>query len=331
MHILKTLMLSAAFPAISVAAPFLSTPGVGSTEGQALNTAQAWNIAAESRTLIGQGGLPLVTEEQSLWNAWRSGRIGKLPVLAWGDGAVIYPLGLTIPVLQTSPGNFSVIVLNKDAVPSGMLGAPGAQWIVKTTVAGHHAIVAVSPRFVGIKSNLQIFATGPQGQLLTYTVGLVSGKERYTPQVSFYLDLAPQAAAIPLTPIRQKAKTVVGGVQTVGHASHQKEPEIVASKLSINWKEQCVVGDCAQMMPLTVSSTKTQTFVHFPKTLQAPPLILPKDRQGNSWYATSHLTANGKTLVVDAAPWRLDLLRQGPGKQIMEIRLTQDSNQEDAR
>ncbi|WP_312283500.1 hypothetical protein [Candidatus Igneacidithiobacillus taiwanensis] len=328
MHTLKTLMLSAAIPAISVAAPSLHTPGVGSAEGQALNTAQAWRIAADSHTLIGQGGLPLITEEQSLWNAWRSGRIGKLPVLAWGDGAVIYPLGLTTPILQTSPDNFSVIVLNKGAVPSGMLGAPGAQWIVKTTVAGHHAIVAVSPRFVGIQSNLQIFATGPQGQLLTYTVGLVSGKERYTPQLSFYRDLAPQSAAIPLTPVGPGARTVVGGSPAEGPASRGKGPKIVASHLSVNWQQQCVIGDCSQMMPLTVASTKTQTFVHFSKALQVAPLILPKDRQGNSWYAPSRLTAGGKTLIVDAAPWRLDLLQQGPGKQIMQIRLTRGGNKE---
>ncbi len=92
--------------------------------------------------------------------------------------------------------------------------------------------------------------------------------------------------------------------------------------------QQCVIGNCARMMPLTVSGTKTQTFVHFSKALKVAPLILPENRQGKSWYATSRLTADGKTLIVDTAPWRLDMLQQGPGKQITQIRLTRGGNKE---
>jgi hypothetical protein len=54
MHILETLMLSIAFPAMAVATPSLSSPEAG-TVGQSVNTAQAWEIAAETHTLIGQG------------------------------------------------------------------------------------------------------------------------------------------------------------------------------------------------------------------------------------------------------------------------------------
>ncbi|WP_215844558.1 hypothetical protein HHS34_005490 [Acidithiobacillus montserratensis] len=326
---LKTLLLSALFPTMAVAAPsFSSDDGVGIAQGDAMNTAQAWSVVKDAGDLIGRGGLPLTIEEQSLWSAWRAGRIQGLPVLAWGDGAVIYPLGLQVPVLQTSPGNFSTIVLNRKAVPSGFLGAPATQWIVKTMVAGDHAVIAISPRFPGLKSNLQILATGPHGHLLTYTVGLVSGVHRYTPQLSFYRD-QERAAVVPLLPTSPDSRTVRGGTDLRLQKDASSHPAIVATKLSVNWTQQCATGDCQTMMPLTASSSPTQTFVHFDKPLQSAPLVLPENRAGKSWYASSRLVDHGKTLVVNADPWRLDLMVIGAKKQITEVRLTHGETKED--
>ena len=241
-----------------------------------------------------------------------------------GDGAVIYPLGQMVPILQTSPGNFSLIILNKGAVPNGMQGAPGTQWIVKTSVAGHHAIVAISPRFAGQSGNLQILATGPHGHLLTYTVGLVSDKSRYTPKLSFYRN---HAAGIPLLPTSPSQQTVVGGTPPTLRAT-TAAPKVVASHLHVDWMMQCVTGQCGDLMPKTVASTGLQTFVHFRTPLKMPPMVLPENPQGHSWYAPSSLVGGARTLVVNASPYRLDLLQPLPKHGITEVRLTQGDHPE---
>jgi type IV secretion system protein VirB9 len=208
-----------------------------------------------------------------------------------------------------------------------MMGAPGTQWIVKTAVAGHHAIIAISPRFAGLTGNLQIFATGPRGHFLTYTIGLVSGQNRYTPKLSFYRNDS-NPTMIHLPPATQN--TDADGTEAPTYRS-RSDPEIVASKLSVNWKQQCVTGNCNDLMPVVVANTRSQTFIRFPTALKTPPMVLPENRQGRSWYAPSYLTAGGKTLVVDAVPWRLDLLRQAPNQQMTEVRLNQGDDKGGAK
>ncbi len=324
MHIqlLKPALLAlAALPLTAVASPIGSDNGVA---GQGLNTMAAWKTAQRSHTLVGETAIPLRTEEHTLWHLWQQGKVQALPVLAWGDGAVIYPLGQMVPILQTSPGNFSLIILNKGAVPNGMQGAPGTQWIVKTSVAGHHAIVAISPRFAGQSGNLQILATGPHGHLLTYTVGLVSDKSRYTPKLSFYRN---HAAGIPLLPTSPSQQTVVGGTPPTLRAT-TAAPKVVASHLHVDWMMQCVTGQCGDLMPKTVASTGLQTFVHFRTPLKMPPMVLPENPQGHSWYAPSSLVGGARTLVVNASPYRLDLLQPLPKHGITEVRLTQGDHPE---
>ena len=123
--------------------------------------------------------------------AFALGTLSQLPVFTRPGGEVIVPLGQVLPVLQTAPGNFSVVILGKGVKPVSLVGAPSAEWVVKETAAGglaagRHPILEIMPRFAGLKGSIQIVATSPHGYPLTYTVGLVSGASRFTPVLSFY-------------------------------------------------------------------------------------------------------------------------------------------------
>lgn len=312
------LLLTGMLPAVAFAAP-LATPeigGQGFIAGTSVNTATAWKITKEAGTFAGYD-LPLKIQEQSLWTAWAHGHIRQLPFLAEPDGAVIYPLGQITPILQTCPGNYSLIVLNRGVIPEKMLGAPSGYWNVETAVAGRHAVIAVSPIYPGLKSNLQIMATGPHGNLITYSVGLASDKTRYTPRLSFY---RAQSGFINSMPPQRSFLLNHSDAKRAGAAAALK-PDAV--HLSVDWEMQCVTGDCQSIMPTVVSNTQKSTFVDFRLAQKTPPIILPRNRSGKSWYAQSYLEDGGKTLVINGNPEQVDLLREGRKGAITEVRLTQ--------
>ena len=312
------LMLAGMLPTMAFAAP-LEAPqigGQGFVSGISVNTANAWETTKNADNFVGYD-LPLKIEEQSLWNAWKHGHIRQLPYLAQSDGAVIYPLGQITPILQTCPGNYSLIVLNRGAVPEKMLGAPSGFWNVETGVAGDHAIIAVSPIYPGLKSNLQVMATGPHGNLITYSVDLTSGKTRYTPKLSFYR--AEHRLIKRSTPILLKQN---GSLPHTVMADTSPD----AVHLSVNWKMQCVTGRCQDIMPVVVANTPHKVFVHFRHAQKSPPMILPRTRSGASWYAPSHLENGGKTLVIEGSPYQVDLLEEGHDGVVSEVRLTQEGS-----
>lgn len=312
-------LLVGIFPTMAFATPLESPQigGQGFVAGISINTASAWEATRNAGTFLNLGPR-LQWEEQSLWKAWEHGYIQHLPYLAQSDGAVIYPLGQITPILQTCPGNYSLIVLNRGVVPDKMLGAHTGYWNVETSVAGHHAIIAVSPIYPGLKSDLQVMATGPHGNLITYSIGLVSGSRRYTPRLSFY---RAQQTVVNNPVVVLPTPNGSDPSQSI-HLEHTaRNPDAV--HLSVNWEMQCVTGQCQKLMLAVVANTPNKTFVHFKRPQNTAPMILTRNRSGESGYIPSQLTQGGKTLVLDGDPYQIDLLSNGPDGDISEVRLIQ--------
>ncbi|MBU2823199.1 TrbG/VirB9 family P-type conjugative transfer protein, partial [Acidithiobacillus ferrooxidans] len=258
--------------------------------------------------------------------AFALGTLSQLPVFTRPGGEVIVPLGQVLPVLQTAPGNFSVVILGKGVKPVSLAGAPSAEWVVKETVAGglaagRHPILEIMPRFAGLKGSIQIVATSPHGYPLMYTVGLVSGTSRFTPVLSFYRvpHVIPENPELMAPEQGQPAKV---SMATSGVPTRPNTPHVNATHADLDWTAQCFTGDCKPIQPISVVSNQKATFIHLPtgKT----PMVLVRNKAGKSLLVSYRM--EGHTLAVGAAPYRIDLLT-GNWNHLAEIRLTNEAGE----
>ena len=320
--IMATIAMAASVP-VSMAST-MKAPGVAGQSAPIagiVNTAQIFQ-----HSLNIHYGEPIRAVEQQSVRAFALGTLSQLPVFTRPGGEVIVPLGQVLPVLQTSPGNFSVVILGKGVKPVSLAGAPSAEWVVKETVAGglaagRHPILEIMPRFAGLKGSIQIVATSPHGYPLTYTVGLVSGTSRFTPVLSFYRvpHVIPENPELMAPEQGQPAKV---SMATSGVPTRPNTPHVNATHADVDWTAQCFTGDCKPIQPISVVSNQKATFIHLPtgKT----PMVLVRNKAGKSLLVSYRM--EGHTLAVGAVPYRIDLLT-GNWNHLAEIRLTNEAGE----
>ncbi|MBU2825519.1 TrbG/VirB9 family P-type conjugative transfer protein, partial [Acidithiobacillus ferrooxidans] len=255
--------------------------------------------------------------------AFALGTLSQLPVFTRPGGEVIVPLGQVLPVLQTAPGNFSVVILGKGVKPVSLVGAPRAEWVVKETAAGglaagRHPILEIMPRFAGLKGSIQIVATSPHGYPLTYTVGLVSGTSRFTPVLSFYR--VPHVIHQPReVGTRDQDRQATA---PIAHASHANTPPVNATHADLDWKMQCFTGDCKPVQPISVVSDIKDRMTYIRLPTGKTPMVLVRNKSGKSLLVGYRM--EGHTLAVGAIPYRIDLLT-GNWNHLAEISLTNEA------
>ena len=320
--IMATIAMAAGVP-VSMAST-MKAPGVAGQSAPIagiVNTAQIFQ-----HSLNIHYGEPIRAVEQQSVRAFALGTLSQLPVFTRPGGEVIVPLGQVLPVLQTAPGNFSVVILGKGVKPVSLAGAPSAEWVVKETVAGglaagRHPILEIMPRFAGLKGSIQIVATSPHGYPLMYTVGLVSGTSRFTPVLSFYRvpHVIPENPELMAPEQGQPAKV---SMATSGVPTRPNTPHVNATHADVDWTAQCFTGDCKPIQPISVVSNQKATFIHLPtgKT----PMVLVRNKAGKSLLVSYRM--EGHTLAVGAVPYRIDLLT-GNWNHLAEIRLTNEAGE----
>ncbi|QQD71593.1 TrbG/VirB9 family P-type conjugative transfer protein [Acidithiobacillus ferrivorans] len=323
------LIMAAVVMAAGVPASIASTVQVPEVSGQSapiagtVNTAQIFQHSMDIRY-----GEPIRAVEQQSVQSFTTGTLSHLPVFTRPGGEVIVPLGQVLPVLQTAPGNFSVVILGKGVKPVSLAGAPSAEWVVKETVAGglaagRHPILEIMPRFAGLKGSIQIVATSPHGYPLTYTVGLVSGASRFTPVLSFYRvpHVIPQPREVVT---RDQEKQATAPIANASHAddTHANDEHVNAAHADLAWKMQCFTGDCKPIQPISVVSNQKVTYIHLPT--EKSPMVLVRNKAGKSLLVSYRM--EGHMLVVGAVPYRIDLIA-GKWNNLTEIRLTNEAGE----
>ncbi|MBE7564203.1 TrbG/VirB9 family P-type conjugative transfer protein [Acidithiobacillus sp. HP-6] len=314
----SVLVMATIAMAASVPASMASTVKVPGVAGQSAPIAETVNTAQIFRHSLNiHYGEPIRAVEQQSVRAFALGTLSQLPVFTRPGGEVIVPLGQVLPVLQTAPGNFSVVILGKGVKPVSLVGAPRAEWVVKETAAGRHPILEIMPRFAGLKGSIQIVATSPHGYPLTYTVGLVSGTSRFTPVLSFYRvphDLPQSRDAGTRNQYRQAT--------VIAHAAHANAPHVNATHADLDWKMQCFTGDCKPVQPISVVSDIKDRMTYIRLPTGKPPMVLVRNQAGKSLLVGYRM--EGHTLAVGAVPYRIDLLT-GNWNHLAEIRLTNEA------
>jgi len=318
------LILAAVAMAAGVPASIASTvraPGVAGQSSPIAGTVNTAQIFRHSLNI--HYGEPIRAVEQQSVRAFALGTLSQLPVFTRPGGEVIVPLGQVLPVLQTAPGNFSVVILGKGVKPVSLVGAPSAEWVVKETAAGRHPILEIMPRFAGLKGSIQIVATSPHGYPLTYTVGLVSGASRFTPVLSFYRvpHVIPENPELMAPEQGQPAKV---SMATSGVPTRPNTPHVNATHADLDWKMQCFTGDCKPIQPISVISNQKDkvTYIHLPT--EKSPMVLVRNKAGKSLLVSYRM--EGHTLAVGAVPYRIDLLT-GNWNHLAEIRLTNEAGE----
>jgi len=171
-------------PAISGAAP-ASTASGAAPVAQA-TAAQQWESLVAAPPQAKMQFRTRKAAEDALTAAYDAGRISSLPPIAGDDGAILYPYGQSWPTVVCSPLHVCVVQLGKGDKPSQVvLGQPG-MWQMTQAMAGDTPLLALSPRFKGLHTNLMITATSATGEPRVYYVNLVSDDAKYVPKVGFY-------------------------------------------------------------------------------------------------------------------------------------------------
>lgn len=311
--VMATIAMAASVPASM--ASTVKAPGIA---GQSAPIAETVNTAQIFRHSLNiHYGEPIRAVEQQSVPAFALGTLSQLPVFTRPGGEVIVPLGQVLPVLQTAPGNFSVVILGKGVKPVSLVGAPRAEWVVKETAAGRHPILEIMPRFAGLKGSIQIVATSPHGYPLTYTVGLVSGTSRFTPVLSFYRvpHVIPQSR-------EAGTRNQYRQATPIAHAAHANAPHVNAIHADLDWKMQCFTGDCKPVQPISVVSDIKDRMTYIRLPTGKPPMVLVRNQAGKSLLVGYRM--EGHTLAVGAVPYRIDLLT-GNWNHLAEIRLTNEA------
>ncbi|WP_414041227.1 TrbG/VirB9 family P-type conjugative transfer protein [Acidithiobacillus sp. M4-SHS-6] len=320
--IMATVAMMAGVPSsIASTVKAMKAPGVA---GQSVPIARTVNTSKVfQHSLNIHYGEPIRAVEQQSVRAFALGVISQLPIFTRPGGEVIVPLEQDLPVLQTAPGNFSVIILGKGVKPVSLVGAPSAEWVVKETSAGGHPILEIMPRFAGLESSVQIVATSPHGYPLTYTVGLYSDSSRFTPVLAFYR----------VHHVDPEAVNHVQGQQATlpPTAAIAAPPQVNATAADPDWKMQCITGDCKSIQPISVISDKKNKATYIRLPTEKTPMVLARSRSGK--VMTVSYFMDGHTLTVSANPHRIDLLAglwdQAAGKwdSLAEVRLTNEAGE----
>ena len=186
--------------------------------------------------------------------AQKAGTISNLPPIAGSDGSILYPYGQSWPTVVASPLHVAIIQLAPGDKPGQVvLGQPG-EWRVTQAMAGNVPILAVSPRFAGLHTNLMITATSAGGQPRVYYVNLVSDKSKYVPRVGWYFP-------------SQIEQQWTAGQTEAADSTVASLPGLNASDLDFSWKIRCGGGgwfsssDCSSIKPARVFDDGVHTYI----------------------------------------------------------------------
>ena len=272
------------------------------------------NSADEWKKLIAappQGKESYQTRQEAinaLMAAKRAGRVSSLPPIAGSNGAILYPYGQSWPTVVASPGNISIIELGKGDKPGQVvIGAPG-EWHVTQAAAGSRPILAITPRFARLHTNLMVTATSAQGHSRVYYVNLVSDNNQYVPRVGFYYPNQQETQWKVQTQATAQQKAQVAQ-QTVAAM-----PSVNPSSLDYNWSVHCGAGgwfsssDCGDIKPLQVFSDNRQVFIKMRPNIvhQTLPTVVSYNL-GNQPAIINYRFKNGY-YIVDGVPHEIDLV-----------------------
>ena len=272
------------------------------------------NSADEWKKLIAtppQGKESYQTRQEAinaLLAAKRAGRVSSLPPIAGSNGAILYPYGQSWPTVVASPGNISIIELGKGDKPGQVvIGAPG-EWRVTQAAAGSRPILAITPRFAKLHTNLMVTATSAQGHSRVYYVNLVSDNNQYVPRVGFYYPNQQETQWKMQTQATAQQKAQVAQ-QTVAAM-----PSVNPSSLDYNWSVHCGAGgwfsssDCGDIKPLQVFSDNRQVFIKMRPNIvhQTLPTVVSYNL-GNQPAIINYRFKNGY-YIVDGVPHEIDLV-----------------------
>lgn len=305
---LIALSVLAAVPAVALAAPVVapamaslpSPPATSSPHAHhgAGNTQKAKKHAAD-KTIV-----PAIKQSTSAteWNklvaappqskmAWRTkhqaasaltaafeaGKISSLPPIAGDDGAVLYPYGQSWPTVVCSPLHICVIQLAAGDKPAQVvLGEPG-MWNMTQAMAGNTPLLALSPRFKGLHTNLMITATAKDGSARVYYINLVSDNTDYVPKIGFYFP-----GQIMQKWVDQEHRAGVQAQRAKARAAHAQEqtvaalPSLNADALDFGWKISCQSKShswfssapaCGPIEPTRVFDDGIHTYIAMPADL----------------------------------------------------------------
>lgn len=275
--------------------------------------------------------------ERAVVAAYEAGRLADLPPIAGDDGTIYYPYGQSWPTVVCAPLQVCVIQLGPGDKPSQVtLGQPG-MWNMTQTMAGDTPMLAISPRFKGLHTNLLITATSPNGMSREYYVNLVSDESKYIPKVAFYYPDAItqqwtlEAKRFQATVNRRQATAENVAAQTVAAL-----PSINAASLDFSWKIACAshggwfssAPSCAGIMPTRVFSDGVHTYIRMPDNLANTaglPTIMAQNTAGQP--AIINYRFKDGYFVVDGVPPRINLIAgMGNGSKQRVVTIQHEAN-----
>ncbi len=291
------------------------------------SAAEMSNSAAEWKKLIAtppQGKESFATRQQAvaaLLAAKRAGHLAALPPIAGTNGAILYPYGQSWPTVVASPLHITVIALGKGDKPGQVvIGAPG-EWEVTQAMAGERPLIAVTPRFVGLHTNLMITATSAGGHARIYYVNLASDNNQYVPRVGFYYPerqetqwkLHTQATAAQKSAVEQ---------QTVASM-----PTVNPTDLNYGWNIHCGAGgwfsasDCGGIRPTQVFSDNRQVFIKMKPHVADKTLPTVISYNLDDQPAIINYRFKNGYYIVDGVPHEIDLvLGTGSNAKVVTIK-----------
>ena len=285
------------------------------------------NSADEWKKLIAappQGKESYQTRQEAikaLMAAKRAGRVSSLPPIAGSNGAILYPYGQSWPTVVASPGNISIIELGKGDKPGQVvIGAPG-EWHVTQAAAGSRPILAITPRFANLHTNLMVTATSAQGHSRVYYVNLVSDNNQYVPRVGFYYPNQQE------TQWKTRLQATAQQKAQVARQTVASVPSVNPASLDYNWSVHCGAGgwwsssDCGDIKPLQVFSDNRQVFIKMRPDIvhQTLPTVVSYNL-GNQPAIIQYRFKNGY-YIVDGVPHEIDLvLGTGGNAKVVTIK-----------
>lgn len=296
---LLTLASVLAFPGIALAHPGKPVPP---GETNSVSSAAAWNKLVAAPPSAKESFQTQHQAIDALVAAQKAGTIASLPPIAGTDGTILYPYGQSWPTVVASPLHVAIIELAKGDKPGQVvLGEPG-MWHITQAMAGNRPILAVSPRFAGLHTNLMITATSAGGRDRVYYVNLVSDKSRYVPRVGFYFP-------------DQVEQQWTAGATEAADSTVATLPGLTAADLDFNWSIRCGGGgwfsssDCRSIKPARVFSDNTHTYIQMTgnaANTSGLPTILATNTAGHP--AIVNFVVKDGYYVLDGVPRRIKLI-----------------------
>ena len=316
--------------------PAIGAAAATDTSPAAANAAQQWESLVAAPPQAKMSFQTRAQAENALTAAFEAGRISSLPPIAGDDGAILYPYGQSWPTVVCSPLHVCVIQLGKGDKPSQVvLGQPG-MWQMTQAMAGDTPLLALSPRFKGLHTNLMITATSASGEPRVYYVNLVSDNDKYVPKVGFYF---PDAIS---TAWKEQAKANTRMAQAAQHKAEAAAkraadqtvaalPSLSVSNLDFHWTQTCDskggwfsrAPSCDSIKPTRVFDDGVLTYIQMPAGLSNTtglPTIMASNTAGQP--AVLNFRFKDGYYVVDGVPSKIILVAgngDGSHQKMVEI------------